>query len=70
MIEEDNRRLVCLVSRVTGLKTNWSPSRAPETKQIGTKVKERSILEHRLFYSPKTVECLVNVKNQKITIGY
>ena len=32
MIEEDNRRLVCLVSRVTGLKTNWSPSRAPLSK--------------------------------------
>ena len=27
-------------------------------------------MEQRLFYSLKTVECLLNVKNQKIKIGY
>ena len=41
MIQQDNRRLVCLVSHITESKT----------KQTGIKAKVRSILEHRLFYS-------------------
>ena len=47
------------MSHKTGLKT----------KQTGIKVKVRCILEQRIFYSFKTLECLLNVKNQKIMMG-
>ena len=43
MIQQDNRRIVCLVSQITELKT----------KQTGVKAKGRSILEYRLLCSLK-----------------
>ena len=39
-----------------------------KSKQTRIKAKVRSILELRLFYSLKTVECLLNVRNQKIML--